>query len=72
MMAAMIQLQRGKLLRLPQAAGKTVTAYAGIVWITEQGSPRDVMLHSGESFRLLRSGLALVEAFSDASVSLDS
>jgi hypothetical protein len=72
MMAAMIRLQRGKLLRLPQGAGKTVTAHAGTLWITEQGSPRDVMLRSGESVTLTRNGLAIAEAFSDASISLDS
>jgi hypothetical protein len=47
-----------------------VTAHAGSVWITEQGNPRDVVLRPGQSFTLARSGLALVEAFSDASISL--
>jgi hypothetical protein len=70
-MAAMIRLQRGKVLRVPQAAGKTVTAHAGTLWITEQGNPRDVMLRSGERFRLIQNGLAIVEAFSDASLSLE-
>lgn len=72
MMAAMIQLQRGKLLRLPQAAGKTVTVHDGTLWITEQGSPHDVMLRPGEHCRLVHDGLAIVEAFSDASLSLES
>ena len=48
-----------------------MTACIGTLWITEQGSPRDVMLRSGESFRLGRNGLALVEAFSDASLWLE-
>lgn len=58
MMAAMIQLQRGKLLRLQPGAGRTVTTCTGTLWITEQGSRRD--------------GLALVEAFTDASLWLES
>ena len=70
-MAAMIQLQRGKLLRLQPGGGRTVTACTGTLWITEQGSRRDIMLRSGESFRLGRNGLALVEAFSDASLWLE-
>jgi hypothetical protein len=41
------------------AAGTTVTAEAGVVWITEEDSRRDM---------LARSGLALVEACSDASI----
>lgn len=72
MMAAMIQLQRGNVLRLQPGAGRTVTACTGTLWITEQGSARDVVLRSGESYRLGQNGLALVEAFSDASLWLES
>jgi len=66
-----IDLQRGKFLRVRHAAGGTLTAHAGSVWITEQDSVRDVVLRAGQSFTLGRPGLALVEAFSDASLSLD-
>jgi hypothetical protein len=52
-------------------AGSTVTAHAGSVWITEQDSLRDVVLRPGESVRLRRAGLAVVEAFSDAAISFD-
>jgi len=66
-----IELRRGALLRL--SAGDAVTAHAGSVWITEEDSRRDVLLHAGQTFRLARPGLALVEAaFSDASISLSS
>jgi hypothetical protein len=65
-----IDLQRGRLLRLRESAGSTLTARAGEVWITEQDNPRDVLLRPGQSFTLGRSGLALVEAFSDASIAL--
>ena len=64
-----IDLQRGRFLRLVDGAGSTVTAHAGLVWITEESSPRDVILREGQSMLLRRPGLALVEAFSDASVS---
>ncbi|MGH8691355.1 MAG: DUF2917 domain-containing protein [Burkholderiales bacterium] len=66
-----IDLQRGKFLRVRQGAGSTVTAHAGSVWITEQDNPRDVVLRPGQSFTLARKGLALVEAFSDASISFE-
>lgn len=72
MIGRMIKLQRGQLLRMLDGAGTTVTAHSGAVWITEQDSPRDVMLRAGESHRLAGSGLALLEAFSDASISLGS
>ena len=51
-------------------AGSTVTAYAGSVWITEKDNPRDVVLRPGQQFTFGRQGLALVEAFSDAIITL--
>lgn len=65
-----IDLQRGRFLRVLDGAGSTVTAQAGAVWITEQDNPRDVVLRAGQSMKLGRSGLALIEAFTNASVSL--
>jgi hypothetical protein len=67
-----IDLHRGKLVRVREGAGSTVTAHAGTVWLTEQGSLRDVLLRPGESFTLGRPGLALVQAFSDASITFES
>lgn len=64
-----IELQRGKLLRILGGAGSTVTAHAGSVWITEEASLRDVVLRPGQTLKLRRSGLALVEAISDAAIS---
>lgn len=64
-----IDLERGRSLRVRDGAGMTVTARAGSVWITEQGSDRDVMLGAGRSFTLRQAGLALIEACSDASIS---
>lgn len=63
-----IDLQRGKLLRILGGAGSTVTAHAGSVWITEEASVRDVVLRPGQSLKLQRPGLALVEAISDAAI----
>ena len=66
-----IDLQRGRFLRVVDGAGSTVAARAGEVWITEQDSLRDVVLRPGQRFTLGRHGLALVEAFSDASLSIE-
>ena len=66
-----IDLQRGRFLRVVDGAGSTLTAHAGSVWVTEEDSPRDVVLRAGESHRLRRRGVALVEAFSDAAISFD-
>jgi hypothetical protein len=66
-----IDLRRGRLLRLPRSTGKTVTARTGAVWITEEGRLEDVVLAPGESYTLGRRGVALIEAFDDASISLE-
>ncbi len=66
-----IALQRGQFLRVVNGAGSTVTAHGGSVWITEQDSPRDVVLRSGQNMTLRRTGVALVEAFEDASIFLE-
>ena len=65
-----INLQRGQFLRVVDGAGSTVTAHGGSVWITEENSVRDVVLREGRSLVLRRRGVTLVEAFSDASISL--
>lgn len=66
-----VELQRGEILRLAASAGKRVRAHAGAVWITEEDSLKDVVLQPGETFTLARPGLALVEAFRDASISFE-
>ena len=66
-----IALQRGQFLRVVNGAGSTVTAHGGSVWITEQDNPRDVVLRAGQNMTLRRSGVALVEAFEDASIFLE-
>ena len=65
-----IQLTRGEAVPVRNAAGHTVQAHEGRVWITEEAGLADVMLQPGESFHLARSGLAVVEALSDASISI--
>lgn len=64
------QMTRGQILRLRDVAGNTVSASGGSVWITEENSPRDVVLKPGQSWPLTRPGLVIVEAFSEASITL--
>ena len=64
-----IRLARGKTVPVRGGAGRTVHAHEGRIWITEENGA-DVILETGQSFRLARPGLAVVEAFSDASISI--
>jgi len=63
-------LDRGETIPLRDVQGRTVRAHSGRIWITEENGRRDVVLEPGESFQLAYSGLAVVEAFTDASISI--
>jgi hypothetical protein len=65
----MTSLHPRQYLRLSEPAGTSIRAHSGMLWITEQASRRDVLLRAGQSFTFTRPGLALVEAFAEASVS---
>ncbi len=64
------QLQASQFAQLCDAAGWTVRALAGMVWITQDGDTRDVVLQAGESIVLDRNGLALLSPLGDAHVSV--
>lgn len=66
-----IDLPQGTVLRVREGAGVAITAVEGEIWITEQNSPRDVVLRSGDRFRLTNAGLAIVEALADASLAFE-
>jgi DUF2917 family protein len=65
-----IDLARGGIISLRGAAGHTVHARKGTLWVTEERATDDVMLQRGQSFRLSGTGLTVVEAFSDASLTI--
>jgi hypothetical protein len=65
-----LRLARGQLLRLRDSIGSTICASEGTLWITEDGSRRDVVLEPGACFRVVSSGLTLVQAVADAQISL--
>jgi len=66
-----LQLARGQLLRVRDAAGSVICARSGTLWITEEDSRKDVVLEPGACFRLARPGLVLVQAVADAALTLN-
>ena len=56
-----LRLDPGQLLKLHDAAGSTVCAVEGSVWITEENHPHDIVLQPRGCYRLGRPGLALVQ-----------
>ena len=63
-----LELARGRLLRVEDALGATVTCQAGTVWVTQDGDPRDVLLAPGERIVLDRPGAGLLQALDAARI----
>jgi len=65
-----VLLAKGQTLSLPDAAGVRVGSQSGIVWITQDGDPRDIVLAPGESVVLERSTPTIVQAFEPALITI--
>ncbi len=63
MNARRISIRRGDLVCIRNGNGATVAVGRGTAWLTQDGDRRDVVLEAGGSFRLDRSGVAVVAAF---------
>jgi hypothetical protein len=63
-----LRLAAGEILRLDDPEGVEVACDAGRVWITEERGLDDVWLRAGQSVRLARRGLAVMEATQAARV----
>lgn len=62
---AITKLATGEILRIDDALGNSIVLVQGMVWITQEGDPRDVFLSDGESFVFDQAGIALVQAITD-------
>jgi hypothetical protein len=65
-----IAVQKHRSLPIRSAPGTQVLVLLGCVWITQEGDRRDYILSSGETMVVSRSGLTLLTALEDSSVSL--
>ncbi len=59
-------LNRGQLQRIEDGQGSRVLCISGCLWLTQQGSSRDVVLNAGDEFTLSRDGTTIVMALSDS------
>ena len=62
-----VTLARGEIWsRRVHAAGSTLTCHEGWVWLTREGDARDYVLAAGDSVRLDKPGLVVVQALRTA------
>lgn len=64
------RLAAGEFLRIRDGIGQTLAVFDGLIWITQSGDPCDSFVAKGETFTFDRSGLALVEAVTDARLAM--
>jgi hypothetical protein len=61
-----VKLAPHQTLKLRDAAGSTVCAVEGSVWITEENHARDIVLSPGSCYRLIHRGLAIINPLNGA------
>jgi hypothetical protein len=61
-----VKLAPHQTLRLVDGAGSTVCAIEGAVWITEENEPKDIVLESGNCYRLQHRGVTIINALGAA------
>ena len=66
-----VALDRDDLLRIYDGEGLHLTSALGVLWITEEESANDTVLLPGDSHRLEKPGLALVQAHRGARVVIE-
>lgn len=64
-------LARDSFLRLPHPLGCIVRCDSGVVWLTFDGDPRDVILRSGQMHRCDRNALLTLQGLEDARLRLE-
>ena len=65
-----IALETRGLHRIENGKGNEVVCLEGVVWITQEGDRRDVILSPGQSFVLDRKGVAIVYALKQAAITI--
>jgi hypothetical protein len=68
--APVLSLKPGQVITLDDAAGVRIRAAEGLVWVTYEGSIKDVILGPGETLVVARNGRTLVQALQPTHVAL--
>ena len=66
-----VKLGPNQTLKVLDAAGSTVCALEGAIWITEENDAKDIVLQPGGCYRLRHDGLAILNSLGgEAAVSI--
>lgn len=65
-----VSLDAGEVLTLEDAAGTSIVARTGSVWVTEEGSREDRIVGPGEAIVIAHRGLTVVQALKPSWISL--
>ncbi len=63
-------LKRNQVVTVRGGLGHSIVCDSGIVWVTQDGDPRDIILRAGQSFTIDRNGPTLVQAFEPGTISI--
>ena len=63
---ALARLVPGQFLKIQDGKGQMLAVFEGLVWVTQDGDPRDAFVAKGGVFEFDREGLAVVEALKES------
>ncbi len=67
---AVLALKPGEIVTLDDAAGTSVRARCGSIWVTEEGERTDFVLNAGDSRVIAKSGRTLIQAMQTSWISI--
>jgi hypothetical protein len=66
----LLALEPGQVVTLDNAAGRRISARAGLLWITEEGSRKDHIVREGDAHIVRHAGRTVVQALKNAWVAI--
>ena len=63
---ALARLDPGQFMKIRDGKGQILAVFDGLVWVTQDGDPRDAFVAKGGVFTFDRPGLAIVEAVKES------
>ncbi len=61
-----LSIAKGRVRRVPSPLGRRIECLSGVIWVTQDGDRRDIVLEAGEAFEFDRTRGVLVSALKDS------